>query len=144
MRRYDRTSCRTGTETILTHGNVNTTQFGKRFAMSLNNEAIYAQPPYLPSIRLSQWNISANLLIVATMANNIYVFDADTGFLYKQQSFGTPTQAQVNNSVASATRTLHPKGLSSPYHSFLQRRCRDVGSTLSPHAIYGQPPLNHI
>ena len=63
-------------ETILTPSNVNSTQFGKLFSLPVTGQ-VYAQPLYVPNLTIN--GASHNVLIVATEADNVYAFDADSG-----------------------------------------------------------------
>jgi hypothetical protein len=62
-------------ETILTPANVNSTKFGKLFALPVDGQ-LFAQPLYLPGVTVgSQIH---NLLFVATAHDSVYAWDADT------------------------------------------------------------------
>ena len=65
------------TETILTTGNVNSTQFGKLGFYPLDG-SIDAQPLYASNVATPN-NGTHNLLIVATENDSVYAFDADSG-----------------------------------------------------------------
>jgi hypothetical protein len=62
-------------ETVLTPSNVNSTQFGKLFSLPVTGQ-VYAQPLYVPNLTIN--GASHNVLIVATEADNVYAFDADS------------------------------------------------------------------
>lgn len=62
-------------ETILTTSNVNSTQFGKLFTLKVDGQ-IYAQPLYVPQLTIN--GATHNVLIVATEADSVYAFDADS------------------------------------------------------------------
>ncbi len=62
-------------ETILTPSNVNPTQFGKLFSQVVNG-AVYAQPLYVQGVTIGG-NLH-NVVYVATSADAVYAFDADT------------------------------------------------------------------
>lgn len=64
-------------ETVLNVANVNVNQFGKRFTHTVNGQ-IYAQPLYVPSVAIPGKGIR-NVVLVVTMQNWIYAFDADDG-----------------------------------------------------------------
>jgi Legume lectin domain/Chitobiase/beta-hexosaminidase C-terminal domain len=62
-------------ETILTPSNVNSTQFGKLFSIKVDGQ-VYAQPLYVPGMTIN--GAVHNVLIVATEADSVYAFDADS------------------------------------------------------------------
>lgn len=62
-------------ETILTPLNVNSTQFGKIFSLKVDGQ-VYAQPLYVPELTIN--GATHNALIVATEAESVYAFDADS------------------------------------------------------------------
>ena len=62
-------------ETILTTSNVNSTQFGKLFTLKVDGQ-VYAQPLYVPQLTIN--GATHNVLIVATEADSVYAFDADS------------------------------------------------------------------
>lgn len=63
-------------ETILTHANVNSAQFGKLFTQTLDGQEA-AQPLYVPNVFISSTNSTHNVVFVATMHDSVYAFDAD-------------------------------------------------------------------
>jgi hypothetical protein len=66
-------------EPILTASNVNINQFGKLFSHNVSG-FIYAQPLYVPKVHIVTGGIDKgvhNIVIVATMDNWVYAFDAD-------------------------------------------------------------------
>ena len=62
-------------ETALTPANVNSTSFGKLFAQAVD-AAVYAQPLYVPNVTIA--GHSHNVIYVATEADSIFAFDADS------------------------------------------------------------------
>jgi hypothetical protein len=66
-------------ETVLTPYNVNSTQFGKLFSVTLDG-FVYAQPLYLANIAIGGG--THNVLYVATEHDSVYAIDADTGVTY--------------------------------------------------------------
>ncbi len=62
-------------ETILTTSNVNVNQFSKLFALPVTGQ-VYAQPLYVPNVSIAGG--THNVVIVATEADMVYAFDADS------------------------------------------------------------------
>ncbi|MGA7928878.1 MAG: choice-of-anchor D domain-containing protein, partial [Candidatus Sulfotelmatobacter sp.] len=62
-------------ETVLTTGNVNTTQFGKLFSYPVDGK-IYGQPLYVPNVSIPNQG-SHNVVYVVTENDSIFAFDAD-------------------------------------------------------------------
>ena len=65
------------TETVLTPANVTANTFGLNFTIPVDDN-VYAQPLYVPNVTISKHE-KRNLLIVATMSDTVYAFDADVG-----------------------------------------------------------------
>lgn len=63
-------------ETILTHANVNSAQFGKLFTQPLDGQEA-GQPLYVPNVFIPSTNSTHNVVFVATMHDSVYAFDAD-------------------------------------------------------------------
>jgi hypothetical protein len=74
-------------ETVLTPGNVNSTQFGKLFTTAVDGY-VYAQPLYLSNVSISGG--THNVLVVATEHDSVYAIEADTGAILWQQSLINP------------------------------------------------------
>src|SRR5208337_2183511 len=70
-----RSGANTG-ETMLTPANVNKNEFGAIFNYPIDYQAL-AQPLYIPNVTIQ--GQSHNVVYVATMADSVYAFDADTG-----------------------------------------------------------------
>src|SRR5690349_16849688 len=62
-------------ETLLATNNVNTNQFGKLFTRTVDDE-IHTQPLIVTNVNVPEKGIF-NLVIVATVNNSVYAFDAD-------------------------------------------------------------------
>jgi hypothetical protein len=62
------------TETTLTAANVNVTEFGKLYSLSVDGE-VHAEPMYMTGVRVG--GTSHNVLYLATVNGKLYAFDAD-------------------------------------------------------------------
>jgi outer membrane protein assembly factor BamB len=74
-------------ETVLTPGNVNTKTFGKLFDLEVDGQ-IYSQPLIVSGIDAG--GKRRNTVLVATMSNTLYLFDADTGERIWSRNYGFP------------------------------------------------------
>jgi hypothetical protein len=77
---YHYNKTRTGanqSETILTPANVNVSNFGKLFSLTVRG-GIYTQPLYVPNLTIPGQG-AHNVVYVATQHNWVYAFDADNG-----------------------------------------------------------------
>src|SRR6266568_6853598 len=63
-------------ESILTHANVNSSQFGKLFTRKLDGMEA-AQPLYVPNVFIPATNSSHNVVYAVTLHDSVYAFDAD-------------------------------------------------------------------
>jgi hypothetical protein len=75
-------------ETVLTPGNVNSSQFGKLFSTTVDGY-VYAQPLYVPNVNMA--GATHNVLYVATEHDSLFAIDGDNGAVLWQQSFINPT-----------------------------------------------------
>jgi hypothetical protein len=106
---YD--NARTGqntNETILNQANVNSTTFGKLFALGVDGY-VYAQPLYVPGVVIPGHG-THNALYIATEHDSVYAFDADTGgaplwiVTFLVNGATTLSPADVGN-----TQDIHPE-----------------------------------
>ncbi len=73
---FDNTRCGANTaEIVLTPRNVNARQFGRLFRIPVDGD-VYAQPLYLPRVRLGAGRVR-DVLFVATEHGSVYAWDAD-------------------------------------------------------------------
>ncbi|MBV9886836.1 MAG: hypothetical protein JO119_09850, partial [Acidobacteria bacterium] len=61
-------------EYLLTTSNMNQSSFGKLFSCTVDG-AVYAQPLWMPHVNIGGG--THNVIVVATMRDSVYVFDAD-------------------------------------------------------------------
>lgn len=92
-------------ETLLTPSNVNKNRFGKLFNYSIDYQSL-AQPLYVPNVAIPGLGIH-NVVYVATMADSVYAFDADS----KQGANASPLW-HVNftdpaNGITTASMATH-------------------------------------
>jgi uncharacterized protein (TIGR03437 family) len=64
----------TNSETVLQHSNVNPNQFGKLYSLQVDGQ-VFAQPLYVSGVDVPGYG-QRNILVVATMHNSVYAFDA--------------------------------------------------------------------
>ena len=83
-------------ETILTPSNVNYTQFGKLFSVSVDG-VVYAQPLYLSGVSIAGGK--HNVLYVVTEHDSVYAIDADSGTVYAQVSLIPAGGTTVNSAT---------------------------------------------
>jgi hypothetical protein len=93
-------------ETILTPANVNSSQFGKLFAVSVDG-LVYAQPLYLWAVNIAGG--THNVLYIATEHDSIYAIDADSGTVYAQASLIPSGGSTVSSSSDLGCTDLTPE-----------------------------------
>jgi hypothetical protein len=106
---YHMDNARTGAntlETILGPANVNSSQFGKLFADSVDG-AVYAQPLYLSNVAIAGG--THNVLYVATEHDSVYAIDADSGAVYAQRNLIPSGGSTVNSSTDLRCTDLIPE-----------------------------------
>jgi hypothetical protein len=88
-------------ETILNTSNVNSTTFGKLFAVPADG-LVDAEPLYISAVPIA--GVKHNVLIVATENDSVYAYDADTGAqLWKITTLLTGETASDNRSCDQVT-----------------------------------------
>ena len=100
---YHNDNARTGqdlNESILTPSNVNSTQFGKLFQLTVDGK-VDAQPLYASAVNISGQG-DHNVLFVATEHDSVYAFDADTGSSFGR--FLCWVRARPPRIIADATK----------------------------------------
>jgi len=122
-------------ETVLTPANVNSRQFGLLFRQVVDDQ-VFAQPLYVPNLALG--GARHNIVIVATVANTLYAFDADHAAApYWKVNLGPPGSVEQHHFWCSdilgnmgiigtpvidpATQTLYVVALTHEGGGFVQR-----------------------
>ena len=106
---YHNDNARTGQntqETILTPANVNSSQFGKLFSVSVDG-FVYAQPLYLSNVTIAGG--THNVLYVATEHDSLYAIDANSGTIYWHISLIPSGGSTVNSSTDLGCGDLVPE-----------------------------------
>jgi len=81
-------------ETKLNINNVNTTQFGKQFSLTVDDQ-VYAQPLVVGNVTIK--NEKHNILVVASVNNSLYAFDAETGSPFWQKNYTYASYRAIKN-----------------------------------------------
>ena len=106
-------------ETILTPANVNSSQFGALFNYPIDYQSL-AQPLYVPGVTID--GAVHNVVYVATMADSVYAFDADSAAANPQPlwwvNFTDPANGITLASAASGT--LPCSGTTPGFTGFVQ------------------------
>jgi len=95
-------------ETTLTPANVNSTDFGKLFATTVDGQ-VYAEPLYMENVNITTGanQGSHNVVFVATQHDSLYAIDANTGTILWHDALLTPehggTVTSVPNSAVSSS-----------------------------------------
>jgi len=95
-------------ETILNVSNVNANQFGKLFSHSLQGQ-IYAQPLYVPFVKITGKGVHDGVVYVATMENWLYALTASDNLgpnaqpLWSRQIHGNPVPAHLYDRITSTS-----------------------------------------
>ncbi len=94
-------------ETVLTPANVNSKQFGALFSYSIDYQAL-AQPLYVPNVNIPNQG-THNVVYVATMADSVYAFDADSAAANPEPlwwvNFTNPSAGITTASIYNYTST---------------------------------------
>src|SRR5579863_4086915 len=95
-------------ETILTLANVNSTTFGKLFALGVDGQ-VYAQPLYVPGVAIPGQG-THNVLYVETENDSVYAFDADAGGApLWQVTFLVNGATTLSTSDVGGTQDINPE-----------------------------------
>jgi fibronectin type 3 domain-containing protein len=81
------------TETVLTPANVNADEFGKLRSIPVNGQ-VYAQPLYVADLIFTSGTTQTvrDVVYTATMGNDVYAIDSNSGDILWQRSFVNPAQ----------------------------------------------------
>jgi len=81
-------------ETVLNTSNVNEKQFGRLFALAVDDQ-VYAQPLVVGNVYID--NGMRNVVYIATVNNTVYAYDGDSGKLYWEKNFSQPGMRPPRN-----------------------------------------------
>ena len=112
-------------ETILTPANVNSNQFGYLFNYAIDYQAL-AQPLYVPNVTIN--GVSHNVVFVATMADSVYAFDADSNTGGNAQPLWSVNFTNPANGITLATGATLP--------------CSGTGVGFTQEGIAGTPAID--
>jgi F5/8 type C domain/Secretion system C-terminal sorting domain len=120
-------------ETILNPSNVTPTNFGLLYKKTVDDQ-IYAQPLVVNGVTIA--GVSRNLVIIATVSNTIYAFDADDGTVdpYWKRNFTPAGQIPPN------AGDIHPALCSGTYDD-IYKSSRATGQE-SSFGIIGTPVID--
>ena len=96
-------------ETILTHSNVNSTNFGKR-AFLTTDGLVDAEPLYVSNLQIG--GAAHNVVFVVTEHNSVYAFDADT-FTQLWKVSMTPSGETSSDAVSGCDQVTPEIGITS-------------------------------
>jgi len=90
-------------ETILTPGDVNSTDFGKLFATTVDGQ-VYAQPLYMENVSITTGANQGthNVVFIATQHDSLYAVDANTGTILWHDALLTAEHGGTVSSVPSS------------------------------------------
>ncbi len=91
-------------ETALTPANVNTSTFGKLFSLSVDDQ-VYSQPLVVGGLNMGSQ--TRNVVLIATVNNSVYAFDADNGKLFWKNNY-TASGMRPPNSADMASSWCSP------------------------------------
>jgi hypothetical protein len=131
-------------ETTLNTSNVNVNEFGQVAARDVIGH-IYAQPLYAPAVPVS--GATRNMVIVATMENWVYAFDADdlspgAGPLWKKHlnPHPVPSKFYADGKYVDIVDNGNIGILSTPAIDLAARTIYVVAATYEPATLNGQHP----
>ena len=129
-------------ETLLTPSNVNKSSFGLLFSAPVDN-VVMTQPLYVPNVTIA--GQVHNVVYVATMADSVYAFDADSGAQLWWVNFTNPSQgitvALVNNAPYPTTL---PCGLTQGFSEEGIVGTPVIDTTTNVMYLVAKTVLNHV